>query len=673
MSNHLQKTKIGSYPNLVVQSQAMPLRSPSSKYTNERLAHFFAARNDLDGARTSTPCYTPLPNEMPNREVRRASDPVRTLDRNFAALKRLQRFHSLNMVRPLPVPSNMKSLQGKAGSTNTFNSSRSSIATDYSLIEDPEYGSPPGMETDHEAALEERMLEDNEDMIIPDDMQRFLNERYGNQFPKENLEYNQNRIGNMNSSQSQSAYNQMVQLTNQANNNNLQQNFDNLQIQPGCHGNQDFNSNMMQNQNGSQSNRQNNNAAQSQVEGQSNRLSNIPAQQQVERQSNRNANVATQNQAGSQGNRMNMVGQMQTSNQFSRNGNVGPQFNSANQYTMQQQQSTQMWNEGGQNNQQQPMVDQQQSGPTNQMQTNGMQSQMSPNMVMPQTSQQAAIMQQGINQWQMMQQMSGNQGNNSSNQMQFNPKPPSVRKLQQQQGGLIQKPERSSPQVQVPHISQSQIPPRAKAANRSQLLRQQQMMQQQMANQQSFPVSNQSNNYSIPVGTYTQNVPMQNGINQQPVPPQQNGYQQQPMNPSSAGYSQSMDGNTNGMGYPIGQLSGQQLSPYSNNTMERSPGCNQVTSSTDRKETTAPPIEDFMENLTSISTENLIDNISSISTENLTNTAMYSPTGQMNRSASQTSSRFSIPIANTNNMVINDMSSVLTQLAEENRCLNMRP
>ena len=100
----------------------------------------------------------------------------------------------------------------------------------------------------------------------------------------------------------------------------------------------------------------------------------------------------------------------------------------------------------------------------------------------------------------------------------------------------------------------------------------------------------------------------------------------------------------------------------------------QVTSSTDRKETTAPPIEEFMDNLTSISTENFIDNIHSISQEQLVCSPAhlaYSPAPPL-RSVSQNSSRYNALI-NTSNMVVNDMSSVLTQLAEENKFLNMRP
>lgn len=77
-----------------------------------------------------------------------------------------------------------------------------------------------------------------------------------------------------------------------------------------------------------------------------------------------------------------------------------------------------------------------------------------------------------------------------------------------------------------------------------------------------------------------------------------------------------------------------------------------------------------MENLNSISAENFMDNINSISQENMNQ--VCSPTAMSNnRSASQVS-RYSAALMNASNMAVNDMSSVLTQLAEENKYLNMR-
>lgn len=82
-------------------------------------------------------------------------------------------------------------------------------------------------------------------------------------------------------------------------------------------------------------------------------------------------------------------------------------------------------------------------------------------------------------------------------------------------------------------------------------------------------------------------------------------------------------------------------------------------------------------NLQAICTDNLIDDLSSISMENMSG-HMISPTQLLNnRSASQTSSyvdgkmtSHSQCMDTSQNMVVNDMSSLLTQLAEENRLLN---
>jgi hypothetical protein len=69
---------------------------------------------------------------------------------------------------------------------SNFNSSRSSLATDFSVPENgSEMGSPGfgnGFPADLDGDLEKHILEDSEDMIIPDDMQRFLNERSCNNY-----------------------------------------------------------------------------------------------------------------------------------------------------------------------------------------------------------------------------------------------------------------------------------------------------------------------------------------------------------------------------------------------------------------------------------------------------------------------------------------------------------
>jgi len=237
--------------------------------------------------------------------------------------------------------------------------------------------------------------------------------------------------------------------------------------------------------------------------------------------------------------------------------------------------------------------------------------------------------------------------------------------LMQGQGHLphppVNKVERASPQVQVPHISQSQIPPRAKAANRNQIMEQQQQQQQQQMMQNNPMVNMQQgnlyankmfNNWQGPM-----NMQQQQMYNQQFMNMHYNGpMPTQPFNPDCQQQQQ------------------QQVQRSDFKKLEMSPGCNQVTSSTDivveaRREPEAPPIENFMDNLHSISAENFMDNINSISQENMNQ--VYSPTAMSNRSTSQ-ASRYTSSIMNTSNMVVNDMNTTMMQLAEENRFFTRR-
>ncbi|XP_076437437.1 uncharacterized protein LOC143276686 [Babylonia areolata] len=295
---------------------------------------------------------------------------------------------------------------------------------------------------------------------------------------------------------------------------------------------------------------------------------------------------------------------------------------------------------------------------------------------------------------------------------------------------------RASPQVQVPHISQSLIPANAKAVNRSNAMPPRQpMMGQRMPQQQSmmspapphhhhhqsigFPPHQQqpnmySNNSNAMYGgnqyrgngnAYPQMFSGSGGgggtsrggpfrppnvvvngnagphINSAPGdfsrhPQHQHQHQQQRAVMPQSGASTPIgmfrhphppsSSSQHPGGYPRPRRSPQhphpqQPYPY---PMEMSPGCNQVTSSTDRKEATTPPIEDFMENITALSAENLAENAPSDS-------ELGSQSSLALRSGSNNQQRLH-PVLNTSNMVVNDMSSILTQLAEENKYLSLR-
>ncbi|KAK3585051.1 hypothetical protein CHS0354_009901 [Potamilus streckersoni] len=742
IADQLQKAHLGSQTNLDVQSQNMPMRSPSSKYQNERIARFLAARQELDGARTCTPSRTPLPHEIPNREVRRASDPIRTLDPNFSALRRLQRFHSLNMMKVLPVPSNMKSLLNKAGSNNTFNSSRSSIATDYSLAEDQEYGSPGRvnesltMDTDNEAALDEKMLEDNEDMIIPDDMRRFLNEQYGNPFyisgaemgdgdPSHGMNPNfvENHSGNGN------------QYLNQQNCLPPNVNIQNMQMHSGFYGNQNANSDSMymensqifgQDQMNSGTPSQNNQDMQSmQAQGRQNmqtwghgsNINSFPQPQNLPPGPS-GSNIMPLTHAGNNmtpqmGNHVDpSIGQWQMMQNYQQNcampanmqQNVDGQ--NGNRYNNMHVPHPPMLPKTVQNNMPHPPTNMthpptsmthphpttsMQHPPTSMSHPTTTVSHMPTNMshpptTMPHPPTSMAHSPNSLPHQNSMQHMSHPAYGiphppniphppdiskiNSRNSRPVPMTPPDEKCTSPAMLNSMPPPQapprkRESPQVQVPHISQSEIPPGAKAANRNQAImqRQQQIMDGQAAmHGMQIPANVQGNlSYAQKMHRYNQAYMMQ----------QQQMYQHQLMTMQQQMMSDRSP-NSNLAPYPPCQMS-EQRSPYSRYP-DRSPGCNQVSSSTDcteTNETQAPPIEDFMDNLNSISTENFMDNITSISQENL-NPAVYSPTAASQRSGTQVSSRYNTALMSTNNMVINDMSSVLTQLAEENRYLQMK-
>ncbi|XP_067933120.1 zinc finger protein GLI2-like [Watersipora subatra] len=170
VTDQMEKARLGSQPNLCVQSQSMHLLSPATRHDGLRRDYRKARLND--GWRTATPAHTPLPHEYPQQERRRASDPVRCVDPNFSELKKLQqRFYSLNAMKPLPLPNSMKSLSEKNTSQEMFEVADDSFYT-------TGYNASNG---DMEAGLNVKMIEDNDDVIIPDDMKQFLRQRQAEQ------------------------------------------------------------------------------------------------------------------------------------------------------------------------------------------------------------------------------------------------------------------------------------------------------------------------------------------------------------------------------------------------------------------------------------------------------------------------------------------------------------
>lgn len=86
----MEKARLGSQPDLYIQSQSMNLLSPTARHDVLRKDGSYRRGRDNEGWRTATPAHTPLPHEYPQHERRRASDPVRCVDPNFSELKKLQ-------------------------------------------------------------------------------------------------------------------------------------------------------------------------------------------------------------------------------------------------------------------------------------------------------------------------------------------------------------------------------------------------------------------------------------------------------------------------------------------------------------------------------------------------------------------------------------------------------
>lgn len=683
MEAQFQKTNLGSQPNLQAQpNNSVNMCSPSSKYQQERIARFLAARQDVSArnSATSTPCRTPLPHEIPNRDARRASDPIRAMDQaNNGSVKQLQRFHSLNMGKPLPVPQGMRQLRHKSGSNNTFNSSRSSIATEPEQSNGIDEFDSQIMDTDTEAALDEKMLEDSEDMIIPDDMRRFLNERYGDGHSL--YSYDPNAL-----SESDIFYLQGAQM-NGVNNQQCSGNFNHSSHDGSNSGNQFSGNNALQGMqnyynNVSSNTNVNNNQSGNFVmnpamdvamhsPGNMNTNGSMPhgdplsLQQQMSRE-NTAAWVQRQN-AQNLPQSPSMFPPLTMSQGSCSHGGQGGAMSKMKDGSMNMNASS--WSNLSNNSMQQNMPNnntQMNANMTNNMHPM-MMSPVPPNMQVPHPPLTPKSNQpMPHNHSLKMNQMHHNQQNHmmSNKQMMSShmPHPP------------VTKMERESPQVQVPHISQSQIPPRAKAANRNQSLQQMHHQHQQtMPHPQHQMPPNMMNQNMMNMQT---NYAMKMYPGYGPMTLQQHHMHQQQQCLSSQMSGMNMPYNGQGvgnMGYnPNCQQSTQeQRTPYSK--LEMSPGCNQVTSSTDivdrQQEPEAPPIENFMDNLNSISAENFMDNINSISQENMNN--VYSPTAMSQRSNSQ-ASRYSSALMNTSNMVVNDMSSTMMQLAEENKYFSRR-
>lgn len=182
LTSHMERTKLDG-----------SLISDPCRFSRGSITRFLAAQRESNdsGIRTNTstttPCQTPVPlSEIPPHDVRRASDPARWGVDEVApsSTRPFQRCHSLNAVRPLPIPPRARAVMRRSPAGVSLMSSHSSIATNYSnqsvdtdfesgvfktegkanfdcSAENPATTYPPAFECD-------------DDFLIPDEMQDFL-------------------------------------------------------------------------------------------------------------------------------------------------------------------------------------------------------------------------------------------------------------------------------------------------------------------------------------------------------------------------------------------------------------------------------------------------------------------------------------------------------------------
>ena len=261
-------------------------------------------------------------------------------------------------------------------------------------------------------------------------------------------------------------------------------------------------------------------------------------------------------------------------------------------------------------------------------------------------------------QWQNMMQSGSNQSNFMIQQQQGANTyglPMGVNQMTHQMTN--QRPERQSPMVQVPQISQSQHnTPRQAIGPHAQL---------------PPPQMNFGNGYPSM------------GMQQMGMLPQGNNVIRFPLNRNGSGATRPNHGAANVMPRPNCQQSPNQNAANASST-QMSPSCNQVTSSTDvnhgvQTDATIGMDETFQCNLS----ENFMDNLNSISLEATHDNMLSAATGLADRSMTSqqsfaavdgrmTSQSTSVMSIDTSNMVVNDMGSAMSQLVEENKYLSMR-
>ena len=709
MTAQLESTKLGSNQNLTMTSSHTSLPADTkAKYCREKVSKFLqqGSHEQLPPiSKLCSPCNTPTPFQGDRTKLltRRASDPI-MCDENprFSKSKSFRRMRSLNSMAAPPSPASVANLQSQGGASSAqpqapavghhgdMDIQSSSFVTDDSLARDTDLAShligdslTDGFlsTTIDDSDIENNFL-DGDENVLPD-MMKFLEDKF-----QETIN-NQNAIVDStvqdDKSKSKNPKHTLVKSSSQG---DVRSQGSNLgqgqsgQSTPVCTSKMNAErSEQGANQRSSCMHSQTGPKPMPQPPAYPHTSSAIPPVNQVQKQTNHMPGAVGGGGAGQDA----VANQMMSQNMMARNMSVN-QMNPPNMSNQWQQHMGAGNFMGGANN----------GMPNNYMQNNmaPMQTYMGPHP--PPSYQQSAWMNM-----QMMQQMGPSMSQNSGNMLQY---PPNMQVMShspdyanqwqnmmqnqpnfmmQQNGPMnmgfgmapnqmmpqmpnqqpammgMRQTDRQSPMVQVPQISQSQH------SNRNQ----QAMMQNQsmtgFPQNPGFPAQNMNQMGQMAMMQQQQqnrmmsNMAAQQRLGQAPYRGQSDGAM---ANPS---FQQPANQNTVNL-----------------NTTQMSPSCNQVTSSTDVNkgmQTDTPQGNQDLLQCNLNSTENFIDNLNSISMES-THGNLLSPTALINnRSTSQNSfldgkmtSQSTNSLMDTSNMVVNDMGSVLSQLAEENKYLGLR-
>uniref|UniRef100_T1IJ59 C2H2-type domain-containing protein n=1 Tax=Strigamia maritima TaxID=126957 RepID=T1IJ59_STRMM len=162
MAAHLQRIhrralvtqEMGSTSNLVVQTQSMSI---GATMPNSEANQSFGTPS---GRYTSMSCHTPQAHEIPNREVRRASDPVKKVENNRCMEGKQNNEKKPSSLRQAFNPTS-QNVEPKSDDKSKCSAQETRHPNENVVLDECE---------------EDQMVEENTDLVLPDEMVHYLNQ-----------------------------------------------------------------------------------------------------------------------------------------------------------------------------------------------------------------------------------------------------------------------------------------------------------------------------------------------------------------------------------------------------------------------------------------------------------------------------------------------------------------